>query len=147
MTKAEKIKKLASDYLAILEIEETEALENAEYIFKNLIIKDETNTSFIGESIQPVVKVVEYIENPKKTQEFVDYYNQFGKEPEWKDDADFGLKGVMVPYLSKQEFSYTDPTVYYAMVEYSGYNSIDNGKPAIMISKITHLEDLASSDK
>ena len=136
----EKISKLTDAYLEILDITKKDAQKNAQYIFTNVIAKDEHNVMYMGESMEPVVKVVEYIKNTKKADEYIAYIEKHGSEPDWGNDDDFGLEGIMLPYLAETPPEHKDANVYYAVVYQTGYKD-ESGKEALMVSKVAHIED------
>jgi len=135
-----KINELTESYLAILEITPEDAKRNAEYIYKNVIVQDEEGENCIGESMKAIVRIIEYIENPEKTEKFIAYYEEYGKEPDWASDNDFGMKGIMLPYLSEVPKEHINDTVYLATVEAPGYKN-EEGKEALIVSRIKQVED------
>jgi hypothetical protein len=136
----EKITKLTNAYLEILDISQETAVENAQYIFACVIAKDEHDVMYMGESMEPLVKVVEYIQNPEKTDEYIAFVEKFGTEPAWAQDNDFGLQGIMLPYLAPTPAEHADAHVYYAAVSQTGYKNQED-KEALMVSKLVHVED------
>lgn len=136
----EKVTKLAEAYLEILDISQEDAVQNAQYIYKNVIAKDEQDVTYMGETMEPMVKVIEYILNPEKSDAYVAYVEKHGSEPEWANDNDFGLQGMMLPYLAPTPPEHADAHIYYAAVSQTGYKNED-GKEALMVSEIIHIED------
>ena len=122
MNSSKIINQLKDEYLSILDITEEVALKNAEYIYKYVVAQDDTKTTFSNDTMKPIVKIVEYLN-------------------EWDSEN----AGIMLAYLSPNNQS-DNSKEYLAIAENSGYNS-ENNKPAIIISPITHIEDFGKKSK
>jgi len=138
------VAELSKHYLQVLEISPQEAKTNAEHILEHVQAVDKNGIGYNAETMKPIVRIVEYIQNEEKTNAFVEYCNTHNREPEWAADEDFGLKGFMLPYLSEMPKEVTPVRAYYAIVENSEYYNEDK-KPAILISEIDMISDKSFS--
>jgi hypothetical protein len=133
-------KDLKSLYLDLLEISEEEAEKNAAHLANYVDAIDKDGVSYSQGSMAPIVRIIEYIDNPDKTKAYEDYLAAFGTEPEWSSDTDFGLKGIMLPYLSDIPEGITPEKDYLAVASNSGFKS-EEGLPAITITEIDMIRD------
>lgn len=131
---------LEKHYLQVLDITPAEARENANHLLKHIQAVDKNGIGYTSENMKPIARILEYIENPEKTDAFVEYCNKNNKEPEWANDGDFGLKGFMIPYLAKEPEGHDYVKNVLAVVENSEYYNQDK-KPVLLISEIDMISD------
>lgn len=135
---------LSKQYLQVLDISPKEARTNAEHVLEHVQAVDKNGVGYNADTMKPIARIVEYIQNEEKTNAFVEYCNKHNREPDWASDDDFGLKGFMLPYLSEVPEDIQPVRSFYAIVENSEYYNEDN-KPAVLISEIDMISDKSFS--
>ena len=135
----ESIEEIRDSYLKCIEISESAATLNAEYIYANVKAVDSEGKVFMGDELLPIVKVVEYIEDEVAYEKYLKEKEELGDDPSWAKEYDFGYKGVMIPYLEQSPaYKYADS--YYAMIEVSDFKN-QFEQPLITEHKLYMVKD------